>query len=473
MTELWTWPALEHATDGEAVGAPVRPVSGISIDTRTLQPGDLFVALKDQRDGHEFVAAAFAAGAAGALVEAEWAREQRQSGTALICVDDTLSALQRLGQAARARSRARIVAVTGSAGKTGTKEALRLALSAVGPTHASEKSYNNHWGVPLTLARMPEEVMYGVFEIGMNHPGEIEPLTRMVRPHIAIVTTVEAVHLGQFASVEEIADAKAEIFAGLEAGGTAILNRDNAHFERLKRQAEEAGATIMTFGAQAGCDVRLLEAEQRPDGSDISVDVGGRHVRYRLGVPGRHIALNSLAVVAALQCLQADLTASVAPLAELSAPAGRGARIELSDDTGAMTLIDESYNANPASMRAALETMAGVPRAFRPRRVAVMGEMLELGPAALEMHLGLNKAIDAAGVDLVFACGPCMKELFDMLPEDRRAAWSPTSEGLLDELLATVRAGDVIMVKGSLGTRMAPLVAALKARFAAAKSRHC
>jgi UDP-N-acetylmuramoyl-tripeptide--D-alanyl-D-alanine ligase len=343
---------------------------------------------------------------------------------------------------------------------------LRAALAVIGPTHASEKSYNNHWGVPLTLARMPVDAVHGVFEIGMNHSGEIDPLTRMVRPHIAIITTVEAVHLGQFANVEEIADAKAEIFAGLETAGTAILNRDNPHFARLAKQAERAGAKLATFGSQSGCDVRLLEIEQALDGSRIGAEVFGRSIRYRLGVPGSHIAMNSLAVLAALACVDADLETALAPLANLGAPPGRGARTELSDGQGAMTLIDESYNANPASMRAALETMAGVNRSERPRRIAVLGDMLELGPAAADMHRALNNVIDAAEVDLVFACGPCMKNLFAALPKRRQATWAPTSDGLQEPLLAGVRAGDVVMVKGSLGSRMAPLVAALKERFA-------
>ncbi len=466
MTELWTWQAVLAATGGETVGLPDRPITGVSIDTRTLQPGDMFVALKDQRDGHEFVAAAFAAGAACALVEADRARSESSSSGALVCVDDTLVALERLGRAARVRSTAKVIAVTGSAGKTGTKDALRHALDTIGPTHASEKSYNNHWGVPLTLARMPAAIEFGVFEIGMNHSGEIDPLTRMVRPHIAIITTVEAVHLGQFANVEEIADAKAEIFAGLEAAGTAILNRDNPHFARLAKQAERAGAKLVTFGSQSGCDVRLLEIEQALDGSHIGAEVFGRSIRYRLGVPGSHIAMNSLAVLAALACVDADLETALAPLANLGAPPGRGARTELSDGQGAMTLIDESYNANPASMRAALETMAGVNRAERPRRIAVLGDMLELGPAAADLHRALNNVIDATEVDLVFACGPCMKNLFDALPERRQATWAPASDGLQEPLLAGVRAGDVVMVKGSLGSGMAPLVAALKERFA-------
>ncbi len=467
MTELWTWQALVSAIGGETVGVPERPVTGVSIDTRTLQPGDLFVALKDQRDGHEFVAAAFEAGAACALVEADWARSHSAEVGALVCVDNTLAALERLGRAARKRSNATVIAVTGSAGKTGTKEALRQALGSIGPTHASEKSYNNHWGVPLTLARMPPDVDFGVFEVGMNHPGEIDPLTRMVRPHITIITTVEAVHLGQFASIEDIADAKAEIFTGLEAGGTAILNRDNPHFARLAKQAERAGAKVVTFGMQSGCDVRLMELAQSSDGSRVSAEVAGRSISYHLGVPGRHIALNSLAVLAALESVDANLETALAPLADLSAPAGRGARTELSDGQGAMTLIDESYNANPASMRAALETMATVARSERSRRIAVLGDMLELGPAAADLHRALNNVIDATEVDLVFACGPCMKDLFETLPEHRQAAWALTSDGLQEPLLAAVRAGDVIMVKGSLGSRMAPLVAALKERFAA------
>jgi UDP-N-acetylmuramoyl-tripeptide--D-alanyl-D-alanine ligase len=417
------------------------------------------VALRDQRDGHDFVGSAFERGASAALVERSY---QRKPGDrSLIGVDDTLEGLRAIARAARARTSARVVAVTGSVGKTGTKDALRVCLSRLGATHAAEKSFNNHWGVPLTLARLPAGAAYGVFEIGMNHAGEIEPLTKLVRPHVAIVTTVEPVHLEFFASVEAIAEAKAEIFAGLEPGGTAIINRDNPHFALLAERAGEQGARIVSFGRHEDAHVRPRVWELGPAGSNIEVDIGGKRVAYRIGAPGAHLALNSLAVVAALDALGADVETAVAALADIQAAKGRGARVEVAVDGGAILLIDESYNANPASMRSALAAMATVPRTSNPRRIAVLGDMLELGTESARLHESLKDPVDAADVDLVFACGPNMRALFSALPADRRGEWAETSDGILAPLLAAVRAGDVVMVKGSLGSRMAPLVDAL------------
>jgi UDP-N-acetylmuramoyl-tripeptide--D-alanyl-D-alanine ligase len=456
---LWTWDELVRAAAGTADGAAEAPVTGFSIDTRSIAPGEVFVALRDQRDGHDFVASAFERGAAAALVERGY--ERKAGDGALIRVGDTLEGLRAIARAARARTNARIVAVTGSVGKTGTKDALRACLSRLGSTHAAEKSFNNHWGVPLTLARMPADATYGVFEIGMNHAGEIEPLSKLVRPHVAIITTVEPVHLEFFSSVEAIAEAKAEIFAGLEPGGTAILNRDNPHFALLAARAREHSARIVSFGRHEDADVRPRVWELGPAGSDIEVDIGGKRVAYRIGAPGAHLALNSLAVVAALDALGADVQAAVAALADIQAAKGRGARLEVALDGGAILLIDESYNANPASMRSALAAMATVPRATNPRRIAVLGDMLELGTESVRLHEGLKDPVDAADVDLVFACGPNMRALFTALPPGRRGEWAETSEGIMAPLLATVRCGDVVMVKGSLGSRMAPLVDAL------------
>jgi UDP-N-acetylmuramoyl-tripeptide--D-alanyl-D-alanine ligase len=456
---LWTWDELVRAAAGTADGAAEAPVTGFSIDTRSIAPGEVFIALRDQRDGHDFVASAFERGAAAALVERGY--ERKAGDGALIRVGDTLEGLRAIARAARARTNARIVAVTGSVGKTGTKDALRACLSRLGSTHAAEKSFNNHWGVPLTLARMPADAAYGVFEIGMNHAGEIEPLSKLVRPHVAIITTVEPVHLEFFSSVEAIAEAKAEIFAGLEPGGTAILNRDNPHFALLAARAREHSARIVSFGRHEDADVRPRVWELGPAGSDIEVDIGGKRVAYRIGAPGAHLALNSLAVVAALDALGADVHAAVAALADIQAAKGRGARLEVVLDGGAILLIDESYNANPASMRSALAAMATVPRATNPRRIAVLGDMLELGTESVRLHEGLKDPVDAADVDLVFACGPNMRALFTALPPGRRGEWAETSEGIMAPLLATVRCGDVVMVKGSLGSRMAPLVDAL------------
>jgi UDP-N-acetylmuramoyl-tripeptide--D-alanyl-D-alanine ligase len=448
----------------DAEGGSARVVTGISIDTRTLEPGDLFVALKDQRDGHDFVAAAFKAGAAAALVAESY---QRQAGDgALFKVADPLKALEAVGRAARQRldPSARVIAVTGSAGKTGTKEMLRACLGKLGPTHASEKSYNNHWGVPLTLARMPPDCAYAVFEIGMNHPGEITPLAQMVRPHVAVITTIEPVHIEYLGTVEAIAEAKAEIFAGLVPGGTAVLPRDNPHFPLLRERAGAVGAKIVTFGYHEEADYRALQVDLGPKSSAVIAGHGSQRFPYRVGAPGEHYVRNSLAVLATLVAAGADAMRCLPGLARISAPVGRGARALLDAPGGQILLIDESYNANPASVRAALAAMASTPREAFPRRVAVLGDMLELGDASESLHRGLREAIDAAGADLVLACGPMMRLLLDDLAPERRA-WAPTSAELEAVLLSMVQAGDVVMIKGSLGTRMAPLVAAMLARF--------
>jgi UDP-N-acetylmuramoyl-tripeptide--D-alanyl-D-alanine ligase len=467
IAPLWTFEDLAHAAGGHVEGDAGRPVTGLSIDTRTLAPGDLFVALKDQRDGHAFVGSAFATGASAALVAEEYATQPGDGP--LIRVRDTLAALEAIGRAARARlaPEARVIAVTGSAGKTGTKEMLRAAFARIGPTHAADKSFNNHWGVPLTLARMPADTRFGVFEIGMNHAGEITPLVRLVRPHVAIVTTVEPVHLAQFPDVEAIAEAKAEIFAGLEPGGTAIVNRDNAYFEILRRHAEAAGAHIVTFGQDPRADVRPKALELSSEGSVMEVAIGGREVHIRVAVPGIHIARNALAVAAAIEAAGADLENALPALAALPPPPGRGSRVALSVAGGRVLLIDESYNANPASMRAALGVLGTVPRTAYRRRIAVLGDMLELGERERSHHAALKEAVDAAGTDLVFACGPNMAHLFAELAPHRQGAWTQTAEELVERLVALVAPGDVLMVKGSNGSRMGPLVETLRRKLGA------
>jgi UDP-N-acetylmuramoyl-tripeptide--D-alanyl-D-alanine ligase len=459
--------------EGSEGPRPVVEITGISIDTRTLEPGELFVALQDLRDGHDFVTAAFAKGASVALVKNGYIRKDGDG--CLLRVADPLEALVNLGRAARARVSpdARVIAVTGSAGKTTTKEMLRACLSAVAPgqTHASEKSYNNHWGVPLTLARMPADTMFAVFEIGMNHAGEITPLTKMVRPHVAIITTVAAVHLEHFGSVEEIARAKAEIALGLEPGGVAILPGNNPHYPLLAAEAQAAGAEVVSFGipvdlAGSTMHVNTLDHPSGPQTVWVNAREGSLFMNFAVGMRGLHMALNATAVVLALDMLDIDpLDAAVAPLAGLGAGAGRGQRTVLSAADGHVCLIDESYNANPASMRAALDTMALTPRGNNPRRIAVLGDMLELGPDAPRLHAELASAIESAGVDLVFACGPNMRHLYDAIPTGKRGTWAETSAGLEAALLAEVRGGDVVMIKGSNGSKMALLVSALKQRF--------
>jgi UDP-N-acetylmuramoyl-tripeptide--D-alanyl-D-alanine ligase len=462
---LWTEAALLAATGGQCEGSLRRGIGGVSIDTRSLAPGDLFVALTAERDGHAFVGKAFEAGAAAALVRREFVAPP--GAGALIRVDDPLRALERLGLAGRTRTKARIVAVTGSVGKTGTKEALRLCLSVLGPTHASEKSYNNHWGVPLTLARMPAGSAYGVFEIGMNHAGEITPLSRMVGPEVVIITTVGPVHIAFFADEEAIADAKAEIFTGLRPGGTVILNADNRHFGRLVGHAESAGAgRILSFGTASGADSRVRGVEIDAEGSTVRAVIDGRPVGYRIGAPGEHYVLNSLAVLTAVAALGGDLERASAELAKVSAPIGRGARQEHAMGAGHVLIIDESYNANPFSVRAALSAMAATPRAKFPRRVVVLGDMRELGRQADALHAGLAEPVQAAGADLVLACGPHMAALYEKLPAGMRGGYAASAEELRESVIKTVQPGDAIMIKGSLGSRMGPLVAALKEHLA-------
>jgi UDP-N-acetylmuramoyl-tripeptide--D-alanyl-D-alanine ligase len=461
---LWMLGEIVAATGGKCQGAVETPVTGFSIDTRSLNPGEGFIAIRGfNRDGHAFVGAALEKGAACAIVSEAYPPCDEEI---LVRVGDTLEALNDLGRASRARATGtKVIAVTGSAGKTGTKEALKLALTPSGSVHASAKSFNNHWGVPLSLANMAQSTDFGVFEVGMNHAGEIHDLTQLIRPHIAIITTVAPVHLGFFRSVEEIADAKAEIFDGLEPNGTAILNRDNPYFDRLSVRARERGARIVSFGEAKEAEARALAVELDPDGSEVRADILGETLTYRLGVPGFHLVQNSLAVLAAVKCAGADLQSAAEALAKLQAQAGRGARTVIAVKDGVVALIDESYNANPVSMRAALATLGLMPRNEFKRRVAVLGDMLELGPEGEKLHQGLAEHIDAAGVDVVFACGELMESLYQALPAIQRGGYATTAEELAPRLIEAVGPGDVIMVKGSLGSRMGPLVEAIKRRF--------
>ncbi len=461
---LWTSLGLvEPLAARVSGGVPAGGATGVSIDTRTLEPGDLFVAINGvNSDGHDYVAGAFAKGAFAAVVDEAHAGALAQLGP-LYVVRDVLPALERLGVAARARTGARVVAVTGSVGKTSTKEALRLALTQGGAAHASVASYNNHWGVPLTLARMPKATRFGIFEIGMNHAGEITPLSQMVRPHVAIITTVAAVHIENFANVEAIADAKAEIFDGLEPGGVAILQRDNPHFERLRARAEASPAGfVASFGEDEKAEARLLGVRLGADHSIVDAQICGRRLSYRLGAAGRHLAVNSLAVLLAAKALGVDLDEAAGALAFFAAQPGRGERLTLAAADGAYTLLDESYNANPASMRAAFELAGALPLPVGGRRIAVLGDMLELGPEARAMHAGLADDLAANHIDLVFAAGPLMKALYDALPAPMRGDWRENA-ALLEPIVAqSVRAGDIVVVKGSNGSKMSAIVAGLK-----------
>ncbi|MBN8926533.1 MAG: UDP-N-acetylmuramoyl-tripeptide--D-alanyl-D-alanine ligase [Rhodospirillales bacterium 69-11] len=451
MTALWTAQDFVEATGG-TLTAPF-DASGVSIDTRTVQPGDLFVALRGEgRDGHAFVPEALAKGAAGAMVH----RPMPNTGP-LLQVDDTLAALARLGGFARARSAARVVAVTGSVGKTTTKEMLRTALSAMGPTHAAVASYNNHWGLPLTLARLPAAAAFCIAEIGMNHAGEIAPLARLARPHVAVITAIEKAHVGHLGSIEAIADEKASIMAGMEPDGVAVLPADSPQFGRLRTVAGERA--VLTFGAGAAADARLLAVDPDADGSVVQADIVGVGLRFRLHAPGAHMALNAVAALAAVAALGLDPVAAAHALEDFAPIAGRGLRRPLPLTAGNALLLDESYNGNGASMRAALEVLRLQPAR---RRIAVLGDMLELGEAGPSEHAALAPEV-LRSADLVFACGPLMRTLWDAVPADRRAAHAPDSAALAPLVAAAVRPGDAILVKGSLGSRMKTVVQALEA----------
>jgi UDP-N-acetylmuramoyl-tripeptide--D-alanyl-D-alanine ligase len=469
MSLLWTSEELIAAMDGRPVGAMPGGIGGISIDSRTLRPGDAFFAIKGEAmDGHDFATAAIKAGAALLVVAQGKLPALGRLTAPMIVVPDVLVALEKAGMAARARSKAKIIAVTGSVGKTTTKEALRHVLSAAGKVHASDKSFNNHWGVPLTLARMPADCDYAVFEIGMNHPGEIRPLVKMVRPHVAIVTLIAAAHLGFFNSLDEIARAKAEIFEGIEPNGYALLNRDDGRWKLLERLARDAGVkNVVGFGENARAQVRLTKCELAADHSLISVKIGGKEIEARVGAPGRHFVQNALAVLGAARLVGADLKAVVAALAELVPETGRGRQHRLGTESGAFTLIDESYNANPASMKAAIELLEATPVAAEGRRIAVLGDMLELGSHSAKLHAGLARVISETHTDIVLMAGPQMKNLADTLPGDIRKEYRPSVDDLKPILLDAVRPGDVVMVKSSKGIGFSKLVEALLNRFPA------
>jgi UDP-N-acetylmuramoyl-tripeptide--D-alanyl-D-alanine ligase len=468
---LWSVGAMAQAMGAVRAGQLPSALTGISIDSRSLAPGEAFFAIAgENRDGHDFVPAALAAGAGLAVVSANNVtadkREHFPAQAPLLVVADVLAALYDLARAARARSSAKFLGVTGSVGKTSTKEALRLALGADGETHASVASYNNHWGVPLSLARCPQSARYAVLEIGMNHAGEIAALTTLARPHVAIITTIEPVHLEFFGSLEAIADAKAEIFSGLEPGGAAVINRDNPQFGRLRARAQEAGVgRIVAFGEHVEADARLIKCSLHPDCSTVQARILGADLTYKLGAPGRHIVHNSLAVLAAASLAGADLALAALALAQLRPAAGRGSRITLETGGGPALLIDESYNANPASMRAALALLGQAEIGRQGRRIAVIGDMLELGARGAELHRQMLEPVKAHGIDLVFCCGELMRALWEALPSERQGGYAETSALLEPQVLAAIRPGDSVMVKGSLGSRMGPIVKALERRY--------
>ena len=462
MTSLWTAGDAVAATGGSS--NTNWTATGVSIDSRSLGAGDLFVALHGpNRDGHDFVGAALERGAVAAMVD----REIPHLSTApLLRVADTLVGLASLGAAARNRSNARIIAVTGSVGKTSTKEALRLALASCNSTFASAGGLNNHWGAPLSLTRLPPEAAYGIFELGMNHAGEIAALTRLVRPHIAVITTIEPAHLGFFPSMRAIADAKAEIFLGLEPGGVAILNRDNPHFARLAAAGRACAAEVVSFGTHPKATVRLVDYLVEPRSSIFDVSLPGLTLRCQLPIPGRHWVMNALAALAAVTAAGADPRCAVEALGGLEELPGRGRRYELSWQGGTLTLLDESYNASPAAMRAALAVLAAIPPATGARRVAVLGDMLELGEATERLHRELAEPLAGSEVDRVFLVGRAVTALYDVLPDSKRGGLWPTADEAIPELLRLLRAGDVVTVKGSRGIGLGFIVERLRAESA-------
>jgi UDP-N-acetylmuramoyl-tripeptide--D-alanyl-D-alanine ligase len=446
---LWNHTEAEAATLGKASAAFA--ANGLSIDTRSLKPGDLFVALKGERDGHDYVRAAFAAKAGAALVS----RPVEGVSGPMLTVAHTQRGLEDLARAARARSHARVIAVTGSAGKTTTKEILRLAFDAVGKTYASAASHNNHWGVPLSLASLPRDAAYGIFEVGMNHFGEVRALVDMVRPHLAMITTIAPAHLEFFGNCEAIADAKSEIFEGLEAGGGALIPADSPYVERLVARAAQAHVAVLArFGAAAGSEARLLSQQSDGEGMRLKADIFGVAVDCKLGAPGAHIAANAVGALGLVALAGGDVLNAAAALKDFTALQGRGARTEIKG----IQLIDESYNANPASMAAALALLAEA----QGRKIAVLGDMLEMGEGGLAHHAGLAAPIEANKVDLVFAAGPQMKALWDKLPASRRGAYAENSAALAPQVAAALAPGDTVLVKGSNGSRMSLIIDALK-----------
>ncbi|MEO1019816.1 MAG: UDP-N-acetylmuramoyl-tripeptide--D-alanyl-D-alanine ligase, partial [Pseudomonadota bacterium] len=418
---IWTAAELATATDGKTSGD--WSVNGISIDTRTLNPGDLFVALVGPSfDGHDFAADALANGAAAVLVgrNLDGIDLDRQ-----LIVRDTFEALQSIGAASRDRADVKVIAITGSVGKTGVKEATALALSRQGETHATQGNLNNHIGLPLTLARMPKSTKFAVLELGMSAAGEIDALSKLAKPHVALITAIAPAHLEFFPSVEAIADAKAEIFLGLVAGGTAILPRDNEHYPRLLDQARRVDAErIVSFGSHDGAEYRLIEVVPKDDGIHVVADIQGRDIRLDLALRGEHQAINACAVLGAVHAVGADVEAAAKSLADIKPMTGRGAVVEIPCPGGAFRLIDESYNASPASMAAAILTLGQSPVEPHGRRIAVLGDMLELGPASDDLHGDLVEPILMAGVDLVFSSGQGMACLMNLLPSRKLGGWT-------------------------------------------------
>ncbi|WP_378942342.1 UDP-N-acetylmuramoyl-tripeptide--D-alanyl-D-alanine ligase [Paracoccus sp. R86501] len=453
---LWTAAEAATATGGQAQGD--WSVHGVSIDTRTIAKGDLFVALQAARDGHDFVAQALDKGAAAAMVT--HVPEGVAPDAPLLIVPDVLAALEDLGRAGRARTQAKVVAITGSVGKTSTKDMARVALAGQGAVHAAEASYNNHWGVPLTLARMPVDTDFAIIEIGMSNPGEIAPLSRMARPHVAMITTVAPAHLQAFGAIEGIAREKGAIFQGLQPIGTAIIPEDLPVTQILRDCADEAGAILVGFGDHGAA--KLMRAQVKDGRLDCHARIQGETVIFALPTTGKHFAMNAVGVLAALAAAGADLKTTAKAICDWQPPKGRGAV----EDLSGIRLIDDAFNANPASLAAGLATLAGLPG---DRRVAILGDMLELGDDEIAMHRAVADDPAMAQVDLVHSAGPLMRHLHDTLPPAKRGLWAENATDLAAELPHLVQTGDVVLVKGSKSSRISTVVNALRARAAQEK----
>jgi len=463
---LWTASDAAKATGGNTLGQWI--ARGISIDSRSLQKGDLFIAIRGAAmDGHKFAADAISKGAAAVMIDRE---VDGIPADKILMVKDTFKAMQDLGIAARARTGAKIIGITGSVGKTGTKEMLGRVFSTYGLTHYSEKSLNNHWGVPLSLSRMDAGCDFGIFEMGMNHANEIAPLSGMVKPHIAIITTIAPAHIEHFSDgLDGIARAKSEIFAGMDKNGIAILNHDNPQFDLICSEAKRQGITkIFTFGTSDKVDARLLDCLVASNGTQIKAKILGEDITFSMKDAGPHIAMNVMSVLLAVKLAGGELTKAVSALRDIEPPAGRGKReiLNMGEFNNSVTLIDESYNASPIAMQAAFKVMALIDPGRGGRRIAILGDMYELGNDSTKMHRDLALPLKAAGIDLVYTCGTLMKNLYDVIPEQNRGKHTDEAPEMAKIVPDVLVPGDVVLVKGSRGggdrPRMQLVVEALR-----------
>ena len=476
---MWNAQDVRDATGGQLLGNAHWQAGAVAIDSRNLPPGALFVALAgEHHDGHAYVLQALQAGAVAAVVQQ--VPEGVPEDAPLVVVPDTQQALEALARAARARTQARIVAITGSVGKTGSKEALRHALSAVGNVYATQGNLNNHIGVPLCLANLPQDADFGVFELGMNHAGEIAALSQLVRPEVAMITTVEAVHSEFFKDEQAIAAAKAEIMEGMSTDATMVLNYDNRHYAYLQGEADRRSLRSIAFGKHEGSACRLMDYRICAQGADVHAVITGTPVQYRLGATGAHWAHVSVGVLAIVHALGADLPKAAAALAYFYEPKGRGRTRQITLGVGTVTLVDDSYNASPASMRAAFAKLQEL-RTLRQqqaqspvscRTVAVLGDMLELGPQAPQLHQALLPALQHNHIDVVFAAGEFMQHLYAQLPPEMRGAYAPTAQVLAPEVAGALQADDIVLVKGSRGSRMDIVVDAIESETRTQENTH-